>query len=143
MPVCTAGLTHSLLLFCFSGSAAADVLIFTLLADDVIKLAVDIVAVVVVVTVDVVKEIAVLVTAGELGLLHTCIGAHLALFGCRDIDGSEGEQERALSPATFKNSVRLGVIDRALSELALFSVALKEKYALFLCTESRLSSCSR
>jgi len=66
-----------------------------------------------------------------------------ALLGCRDIDCSEAEQERALLLSSFKNSVRLGVIDRASSELALFSVALKETYALFLCTESRLSSCSR
>jgi len=63
----------------------ADVLMFALLADDVVKRAVDTVAVVVV-TVDVVKEIAVLVTA---------------LLGCRDIDGSEGEQERALVLSTF------------------------------------------
>jgi len=45
--------------------------------------------------------------------LHTCIGAHLALFGCRDFDGSEGQLERALSLATFKNSIKLGIIDRA------------------------------
>jgi len=106
-------------MFCFSGSAAADVLVFALLAfvgkvtEDVVKHAVDTVAVILVVTVDVVKEIPVLVTADERRSLHTSIGAHTALFGCRDIDGSEGEQERALSLATFKNSVKLGVIDCA------------------------------
>jgi len=63
---------------------------FALLADDVVKCAADTVAVVVVVTVDVVKEISVLVTA---------------LLGCRDIDGSEGEHERALLLSTFNNSV--------------------------------------
>jgi len=50
-----------LFLFCFSGSAAADVLMYALLAfvdmvtEDVVKQTVDTVAVVVVVTVDVVK----------------------------------------------------------------------------------------
>jgi len=58
-------------MFCFSGSAAADVLVFALLAfvgkvtEDVVKHAVDTVAVILVVTVDVVKEIPVLVTADE------------------------------------------------------------------------------
>jgi len=39
----------------------------------------------------------VLVTADEHWSLHTSIGAHTALFGCRDLDGSEGEQERSRS----------------------------------------------
>jgi len=109
----------SLSFFCFSGSAAVDILIFALLAfvdrvaEDVVKHAVDTVAVAFVVTVDVVKEIALLVTADKRRSLHTCIGAHLAIFGCRDIDGNEGEQEHALPLVTFKNSVKLGVSDRA------------------------------
>jgi len=71
IPICTADLTCSLFMFCFSGSAAADVLVFALLAfvgkvtEDVVKHAVDTVAVILVVTVDVVKEIPVLVTADE------------------------------------------------------------------------------
>jgi len=83
-----------LLLFCFSGRAAADVLVFELIAfvdkvaDDVVKCAVDTVAVDVVVTVDVVKEF-------ERRSLHLCILAHSALLGCSDIDGSEEVQERA------------------------------------------------
>jgi len=66
-----------LFLFCFSGSAAADVLIFALLAfvdkvtEDVVKHAVDTTAVAVVVTVDVVKGTAVLVTADRRRSLHT------------------------------------------------------------------------
>jgi len=119
IPVCIGDLTYSLFLFCFSGSAAAYVLIFALLAfadkvaEDVVKHAVDTVAVAVVVTVDVVKEIAALVTADKRRSLHTCIGEHSALLGCRHIDSSKGDQERALSLATFKNSVKLEVIDRA------------------------------
>jgi len=107
-------------------------------ADDVGKRPVDKVAVAVVVAFDVVKKIAVLVTADERRSLHTCVGAHSALFGCRGIDGSEGELERALSLATFKKSAKLTALNQSFN----FSVALKEKYALFLCTESRLSSCS-